>query len=763
MAILTSSGINGFIGSVKKVAGKYIEEFLSGFAGYGWRIWKRINGKYCLEIDDIVVRNTMTVFELIISKIRAVKGALGITQASGKVKSVTEDDYNYYLTIEDEMSFMSNDIVRCQAFNGESRSYWVVISAVDGDKITIPKTQFDEEMSVPQEGDELVQFGNLTNKARQSAIYLHADENGVPAIDVMFGINKKSFDNCVKTRIGGALPGEPDDYKGFFCENGLIKSVNDKGEEMYKLRPDGSGFIAKGNISWDADGNGSIFDRAIYWDKEGFHFSPNIKLTWDNLSEDARENLKGNAGTSIIFKGSYSSHPTNPENGWSYYNIAEKKSYVYQDNTWYQMTVDGVAGANGADGNNGLSIIWKGELSVPPQDPQINWVYRDTDDGFVYIFTGTDWKLMVADGSDGADGAKGEDGLSVFITYHDSVTKPGIPEGDGTTNGWHTAPTEDCIWMSQKVAKSSDSEEWGKPIKIKGEAGKNAELPDWLEEWNGVSEIGGEKVLVPKIFAGTKDAETGLTGVAVGKGIVDGESGIYAYKDNDVTFAINSNTGQAVFKGTVSICDEKILLNEDGSGHLAGGSISWQTDGSAEFKGNVKAESGKIGNLTITANGALRGGNAIFDAVDGGWFISSDTGSLYENYIIDRIDKSTTILLSYVMSAGINTINGERVVLLPNGKELHEKGISKSDGFLLRLIATNNLPFGGTHNITFNITSRERVKGPTIVGGGEPKLVPDGEIHDNNDNRKDFIPMAKGDVLELYHYNGVYYITSWRQ
>ena len=54
--------------------------------------------------------------------------------------------------------------------------------------------------------------------------------------------------------------------------------------------------MAKGNISWDADGNGSIFNRSIYWDKDGFHFGSGIKLTWDNLSADAKEALKGDKG-----------------------------------------------------------------------------------------------------------------------------------------------------------------------------------------------------------------------------------------------------------------------------------------------------------------------------------------------------------------------------------------------------------------------------------------------------------------------------------
>ena len=34
------------------------------------------------------------------------------------------------------------------------------------------------------------------------------------------------------------------------------------------------------------------------------------------------------------------------------------------------MTVDGL---DGQDGNDGLDIVWKGDSSIPPANPQKNW------------------------------------------------------------------------------------------------------------------------------------------------------------------------------------------------------------------------------------------------------------------------------------------------------------------------------------------------------------------------------------------------------
>lgn len=209
--------------------------------------------------------------------------------------------------------------------------------------------------------------------------------------------------------------------------------------------------------------------------KNGIWSEFSAPALWAKYGFDGADGAEGVAGTSIIWKGDFSSAPSNPQNGWAYKNTTDKKSYVYQDGQWYQMTIDGIDGKNGKDG---LSIVWKGDLQTPPSNPQTNWAYRDTNNGRVYIWNGTAWALMVVDGSDGADGAAGSDGLSVFITYNDSTSQPSVPTGNGTTGGWHTNATSTAIWMSQKVAASASDGAWGTPIKIKGDKGDDGEKGD---------------------------------------------------------------------------------------------------------------------------------------------------------------------------------------------------------------------------------------------------------------------------------------------
>lgn len=569
MAILSNGKFYGFLCSVKETGRKlangvkeYVEDFVSGFAGHGWKLWEYMTGKWKLEIDTIVVRETMLVFEMLISKIRAIIGAQTISQGHGKVKSarISDDGTEYLIELEDEdVSIVAHDFVRCQTFVGDkTKLYHVEVSSVDVETKTlhVPLSEFDKDESgnifyPPTTGDELVQFGNSQNKARQSAIYMHADETGQPAIDVMFDLDSKNWDGKVKVRMGGNIPGG-NGLKGFYSVNGMVKAVDDKGAVIYELSPDGSVNLGKGNIVYSPATNKVTLGSGV-------------TLTWNNLDDESKTNLKGEPG---------------------------------------KDGKDGLDGVNGEDGKDGLDIVWKGDSSTPPANPQKNWVYRDMDNGRVYIYNGTAWILMVADGNDGVDGAKGEpgadgkDGMRIYITYHDSEEEPEKPIGDGTTNGWHTNSTASVVWVSQKVAESANSGEWGDPIRVKGEPGKDANLLPWIEKWNGyATELGEEYIVTPKMFSGTKTVDGNgnvlLTGIAQGKDcltVADGtkRTGIFALVDNKIVFELDPINKKYKFKGrvevedgSISIANGKIILNEDGSGHLANKSIIWDTDGKA--------------------------------------------------------------------------------------------------------------------------------------------------------------------------------------
>lgn len=102
---------------------------------------------------------------------------------------------------------------------------------------------------------------------------------------------------------------------------------------------------------------------------------------------------------------------------YRYINSVASSGHLPSDADYWEVAAsgakgrDGKDGIDGVDGVDGLSIVWKGDLQSPPANPQKNWCYRDTDNGYVYIYNGLAWGLMTRDGTDGKDGQDGADGV----------------------------------------------------------------------------------------------------------------------------------------------------------------------------------------------------------------------------------------------------------------------------------------------------------------------------------------------------------------
>lgn len=209
------------------------EQFISGFTGNGMKLYKALSGDWNLELDNLTVRKAMTVFELIISKIRAVNGGLVISPANGKVKSVLLTNGIYRLEIEDDMMFVADDLVRCQSFSVKSgvKHYWVRITSVSGSYIFINASEFTH--SLPAVGDDLVQFGNKTNELRQGLLYLTAAEDGKPRMSVLDGVNStdltgktKVILGCLDDIVDSDFPADsqPSGY-GLYAQNVFLKGM----------------------------------------------------------------------------------------------------------------------------------------------------------------------------------------------------------------------------------------------------------------------------------------------------------------------------------------------------------------------------------------------------------------------------------------------------------------------------------------------------------------------------------------------------------
>ncbi len=206
-------------------------KFVDGLTGEGWRIWLE-NGLSHLTVDKLTVRQIMTVLELLIEKIRSVGGQICVSAANGKIKKIQKVNGQYIITFEQENTFVTHDLMRCQTFTGGSlKSYWVKITGVNGGNVIIPESEFAG--AIPMPGDECVLMGNTTDKNRQNLILISATEDGQPRIDVLDGVHDKNFTDCLRARLGN-LDGITDDWfpadnqphgNGLYSDNAYLRGT----------------------------------------------------------------------------------------------------------------------------------------------------------------------------------------------------------------------------------------------------------------------------------------------------------------------------------------------------------------------------------------------------------------------------------------------------------------------------------------------------------------------------------------------------------
>ncbi|WP_303017589.1 hypothetical protein [Muribaculum intestinale] len=205
-------------------------KFVDGFAGEGWRIWLE-NGLSHMTVDRLTVRQIMTVFELLIEKIRSVGGQICVSAANGKIKEVQNVNGHYIITFEQENTFVAHDLMRCKTFTGGSQDYWVEIADVNGNTVVIPATEFAG--CEPMPGDECVLMGNTVDSKRQNLILISATEDGQPRIDVLDGVRDKNFSGCLRARFGN-LDGITDDWfpadnqphgNGVYSDNAYLRGT----------------------------------------------------------------------------------------------------------------------------------------------------------------------------------------------------------------------------------------------------------------------------------------------------------------------------------------------------------------------------------------------------------------------------------------------------------------------------------------------------------------------------------------------------------
>tara|TARA_Y100000593_G_scaffold7376_1_gene13845 strand:+ start:5468 stop:13597 length:8130 start_codon:yes stop_codon:yes gene_type:complete len=183
--------------------------FASGFAGYGWRIDKESDSGWGLSVDELTVRGTFNVYELLINQTRATNGSIWVS-STGKVESVTaQTSPSFSLSFDTGSNtighgFAVGDLIRAQRYQGSDsyQSDLIVVSVESTGSLVAITTG---STTHPSGGFEYVRIGNAYSSSRQGAVYMTADDDNAPYIDVIDGVTSHSdfnSSNNIKARLG---------------------------------------------------------------------------------------------------------------------------------------------------------------------------------------------------------------------------------------------------------------------------------------------------------------------------------------------------------------------------------------------------------------------------------------------------------------------------------------------------------------------------------------------------------------------------------
>jgi len=171
------------------------------FTGDGWGIYKS-GSDYNLEVDNLWVRGSMFVWELVINQIRATNGSLVVTSAA-KVSAVANSSGSTWeLTFEtgtvgaiDYHPFANRDLIMSHEFTLGSAGSPAVITESQFQVSDISYGAANQLQAIkesttddPTVGMTFVRVGNTIDEARQGGVLLTSDDSQSPFIDIWNGV-----------------------------------------------------------------------------------------------------------------------------------------------------------------------------------------------------------------------------------------------------------------------------------------------------------------------------------------------------------------------------------------------------------------------------------------------------------------------------------------------------------------------------------------------------------------------------------------------
>ena len=208
------------------------ENFTSGLLGVGHRLWNGV-----LEVSELIVRKTMHVFEIIVQKVTSVNGSMLTTPGGGvRISEVEEleDGYKCLFNNDDGTipnPFVVGDQALHQVFTGKNIGrYWRLVTEVGDNYFVLSKTDCEAGSGIPQVEDEIIQFGNRTDKNRQNAVLTTSYGSDAPYTAYYSNVNSYSLEGKEDVREGNLRGINDPDFgqlqgSGFYGKNVYLKGI----------------------------------------------------------------------------------------------------------------------------------------------------------------------------------------------------------------------------------------------------------------------------------------------------------------------------------------------------------------------------------------------------------------------------------------------------------------------------------------------------------------------------------------------------------
>ena len=559
----TAAGLITFLkgliseGFIKAQEGIELGDFLSGILGTGgcFKVDPK-TGKSYIEADEMYIRLKAVFDSLEIRNTTHIGGQQILSPAGMTCIRVEEYPtfYRCYLKADDGSKavlnlFAEGDQAQCRDMNVlegvyeniSNQYYWRLVVGIGQDYIDLSKGDCDSTSTIPLPGDSICQLGNRTDKGRQNAIVLSTVGPDAPSFKQYAGIDSYSLEGKEVTKLspdGNKLTGVLH-IEGGSTGAGNLSDLPDEIQEAVQV----------GSVNL-------IVNSGFTGNYESENLEPDSMLSPD--SEMYNNPLNSWSGTATVLEDDKSSSGCSAEIGAISQNI---KGMIPGEKYVFSFR------AKGTDITVAMGTF---SLSQPLTGGLEKYIVKFTFSGeSTLLLSGTavicdlklergtvptDWTLSPYDN---------EKFYAKFqsLSYLTSAIKDGSVDVLGGL----------ILASMLQLGNHKDGKMQKVTSGISGIYNDDNDVAQW---GGGTFEQAIRAVMMFKDNPSYQPSEDELKSIAKFVVTHGGRSIL-----NDVVVRGYIYALGGVFSGKVSIADGKILLNEDGTGHLADGKLSWDLDG----------------------------------------------------------------------------------------------------------------------------------------------------------------------------------------